>query len=106
MRDGWHIDSSTGTKIFQKMHQADGKFKGLKAILEERGIDPPKLGKCQPKHRAAAGLQNTSECPSSNACCCYNVSALNKTFWYFESLNSVDSLAYAHIANPITPAIL
>lgn len=71
MRDGWFMRG--GERVVQKMHEDNGEFKGMEAILVERGrIEKGKVkGVCKAKEG--------EEKPHEN-CCCKHVLAAEPDF--------------------------
>ena len=70
MRNGWFTDSG-GARRAQSMHSADGTFKGMEAILRERGVDVSRLRtKCGKAQHEGLG------CKAGAKCCMKNVRPL------------------------------
>jgi len=80
MRDGWYVGAG-GIKVTQDMHQADGTFKGVKQILDERGLDGSGLrAKCDRKSRKRRGKADPSRCDPGERCCALNVLSNQRDF--------------------------
>ena len=63
MKDGWFF--AGGKKQVQNMHQEDGTFKGMAAILQERGINAAAI------RVRCTGKKNG--CNAKEFCCCANI---------------------------------
>ena len=97
MIDGWHVVD--GEKKTQKMHQADGQWKGTAAILAERGFDVSRLrGKCTVESRKKEGRKSSSHCTLGDFCCCHNVLQSQPDFQ--SQLTALELVCSTHASTP------